>query len=56
MKNSEILEFDHLIVGSGLAGLSSALHLAESGRSVAVITKREIYECTAVWHRAAWLA
>ena len=45
MKNSEILEFDHLIVGSGLAGLSSALHLAESGRSVAVITKREIYEC-----------
>ena len=45
MKNSEILEFDHLIVGSGLAGLSSALHLAESGRSVAVVTKREIDEC-----------
>ncbi len=45
MENSEILEFDHLIVGSGLAGLSSALRLAESGRSVAVITKREIYEC-----------
>ena len=40
MKTSETLEFDHLIVGSGLAGLSSALALAASGRRVAVITKR----------------
>ncbi len=45
MKNNQILNFDHIVIGSGLAGLSSALHLAESGRSVAVLTKREIYEC-----------
>jgi len=45
MKISEIKNFDHIVIGSGLAGLSSALHLAKSGRSVAVITKREIDEC-----------
>ena len=45
MKTSETLEFDHLVIGSGLAGLRSALSLAASGRSVAVITKRAIDEC-----------
>ena len=40
-----VLQFDHIVIGSGLAGLSSALHLARSGRSVAVVTKREIDEC-----------
>ncbi|MGE4565895.1 MAG: L-aspartate oxidase, partial [Victivallaceae bacterium] len=45
MKSNEKIEFDHIIVGSGLAGLSSALRLAESGRRVAVITKRKIDEC-----------
>ena len=45
MKTSETLEFDHLIIGSGLAGLSSALALASSGRRVAVITKRSIDDC-----------
>ena len=45
MKKHEIKEFDHIVIGSGLAGLSSALHLAKTGRSVAVITKREIDEC-----------
>ena len=45
MEISEIRNFDHIVIGSGLAGLSSALHLAKSGRSVVVITKREIDEC-----------
>jgi len=45
MKNSETLEFDHIVVGTGLAGLSSALHLAKSGRKIAVLTKKDISEC-----------
>ena len=45
MQISEIRNYDHIVIGSGLAGLCSALHLANSGRSVVVITKREIDEC-----------
>ncbi|MDD5699453.1 MAG: FAD-dependent oxidoreductase, partial [Victivallaceae bacterium] len=45
MKVSDSLEFDHIVIGSGVAGLSSALHLAEAGGSVAVITKGRIDEC-----------
>ncbi len=45
MEISEIRNYDHIVIGSGLAGLSSALHLAKSGRSVVVITKRAIDEC-----------
>ncbi|HWS73889.1 MAG TPA: FAD-dependent oxidoreductase, partial [Quisquiliibacterium sp.] len=41
-------EFDVLIVGSGLAGLSAALHLAPTHR-VAVLTKRGIADGASGW-------
>jgi len=44
-KENKILHFDHIVIGSGLAGLSSALQLGRSGRKVAVVTKRAIDEC-----------
>ena len=37
------LQFDFLIIGSGVAGLSYALRVAEHG-SVAIITKKESVE------------
>jgi L-aspartate oxidase len=45
---SEPLNFDVLIVGSGLAGLSAALLLAPTQR-VAVITKRAVSEGSSGW-------
>jgi L-aspartate oxidase len=41
-------EFDALIVGSGLAGLSAALHLAPTHR-VAILTKRELNDGSSRW-------
>ena len=45
MKINQTEYFDHIVIGSGLAGLTAALHLARTGRSVAVVTKRAIDEC-----------
>jgi len=45
---SPAFEFDVLIVGSGLAGLSAALHLAPTHR-VAVLTKRSMADGSSGW-------
>ncbi|MFZ9297757.1 MAG: L-aspartate oxidase [Hylemonella sp.] len=45
---SKANHFDVLIVGSGLAGLSAALHLAPTHR-VAVLTKRELNDGSSRW-------
>ena len=43
--SSSVVEYDHIIIGSGLAGLTTALQLGRTGRRVAVVTKRAIDEC-----------
>ena len=49
MPNSaSVQRFDFLVIGSGLAGLTYALHAAERGR-VAVLTKGEVTESNTTW-------
>ncbi len=43
-----VRDFDFLIIGSGVAGLSCALELVEHG-SVAVLTKEEIHDGSTQW-------
>lgn len=40
---------DYLVLGSGIAGLSFALRVAEAGRSVAVLAKRQAAETNTVY-------
>ena len=42
-------DFDILIIGSGLAGLSSALMLAEKNKKVAILTKKNLAECNSFY-------
>ncbi len=46
---SETLYYDSIIVGSGLAGLSTALRLANNKQKVALITKRNLAECNSYY-------
>jgi len=41
--------YDTLVIGSGLAGLSCALQLAERGQQVAIITKKDLAECNSYY-------
>ncbi len=41
MKKMRTVDCDYLVAGSGIAGLMSAIHLAESGGKVLLITKKE---------------
>ena len=44
MTSQGVYEFDHLIIGGGLAGLGSAIALADSGNRVAVLSKRDFVD------------
>ena len=48
MSSSPPRDYDVLIVGSGLAGLSAALHLAPT-HSVAILTKRAMTDGSSGW-------
>ncbi len=39
-----LYEFDLIVIGSGIAGLTAALAAADEGRSVAVVTKEPLLE------------
>ena len=43
------MAYDVLIIGSGLAGMSAALHLAEASLRVALVTKNELLDGASSW-------
>ncbi|MCX8514473.1 MAG: hypothetical protein RL017_279 [Pseudomonadota bacterium] len=43
------LQFDTIIVGSGLAGLATALRLASHNQNIALITKLQLTECNSYY-------
>lgn len=43
------LNFDSIIIGGGLSGLSSALVLAQNGHKVAIINKKTLIECNSAY-------
>ena len=46
---SNTLHYDSIIIGSGLAGLSTALRLANNKQRVALITKKNVSECNSYY-------
>lgn len=46
---TQTLNYDAIIVGSGLAGLSTALRLANNKQKVALITKKNVSECNSYY-------
>ena len=44
-----ILNYDSIIIGSGLAGLSTALRLANNKQKVALLTKKNLSECNSYY-------
>ena len=46
-----VQQFDFLVIGSGIAGMSLALKVADKGK-VAIICKTELEEATIVYRRS----
>ena len=46
---TSVQTFDALVLGSGLAGQALALRLAEAGRRVALITKKQVEDSASSW-------
>lgn len=45
----ETFRFDHVVIGSGLAGLTYAIKEAEAGGTVCVLTKAELSDSNTRW-------